>query len=94
MITIPNPVSQPAVAGAPATTAIQAYSKKELCILYRVSHKVLTSWLGSLETELGKRHGRYYTTAQVSIIFKLLGEPPGIQPEMPPLFTPETPLSC
>lgn len=51
------------------------YSLKELAIIYGVGRTVIKHWLSPFETEIGPRLGRYYTVAQIKIIFERLGVP-------------------
>ena len=51
------------------------YSLKELAIIYGVGRSVIKHWLQPFETELGPRNGRYYTVAQIKLIFEKLGVP-------------------
>lgn len=53
----------------------KAYCKKDLLQLYGVSYKTLASWLKPMASEIGPLHGRYFTLAQVKIIFDSLGYP-------------------
>jgi hypothetical protein len=54
---------------------ITPYSLKEPAIIYGVGRAVIKHWLQPFETELGPRQGRYYTVAQVKLIFEKLGVP-------------------
>ncbi|MBL7815205.1 MAG: DUF4248 domain-containing protein [Saprospiraceae bacterium] len=58
-------------------TEIKAYSKKELCRLYNISHDVLRRWLKPIEHLLPyyNPYARIFTPAQVKVIFETLGEP-------------------
>jgi transposase-like protein len=59
-----------------ATAAeIKVYSTKEMAMLYGVCDKTLKKWLKPFEERIGKKTGRYYTIAQVHIIFDKLGMP-------------------
>ncbi|MFN8248900.1 MAG: hypothetical protein U0T68_08130 [Ferruginibacter sp.] len=57
------------------TVRVQPYSKKELCDLYNVKHRVLAGWLARFKDEIGEITGRYYTAKQVEIIFDKIGLP-------------------
>lgn len=56
-------------------TIIRGYTLKELAALYGVSTKCLRTWLEPHAAAVGEKKGRYFTTLQVRIIFKKLGEP-------------------
>jgi transposase-like protein len=58
-----------------ATAEIKPYSTKEIAMLYGVCDKTLKKWLKPFEEYIGKKTGRYYTIAQVNIIFDKLGMP-------------------
>lgn len=51
------------------------YSLKELENIYGVSRAIIKHWLRPFENEVGPRQGRYYTAAQIKIIFEKLGVP-------------------
>jgi hypothetical protein len=51
------------------------YSTKELARFYGVCDKTLLKWMKPFTTEIGPKQGRYYTVAQVKIIFEKLGKP-------------------
>ncbi len=57
------------------TVRVQPYSKKELCDLYNIKHRVLAGWLAPFKHEIGEMTGRYYTAKQVEIIFDKIGLP-------------------
>lgn len=54
---------------------IKPYSTKEIATLYGVCDKTLKKWLKPFEQNIGIKTGRYYTIAQVNIIFDRLGMP-------------------
>jgi hypothetical protein len=54
---------------------VKPYLSSELSIIYSISHPTFTKWIKSIESELGKRVGAYYTVKQVEIIFKNFGVP-------------------
>ena len=56
---------------------IKHYSTKELARFYGVCDKTLLKWMKPFTTDIGEKQGRYYTVAQVKIIFEKLGEPGG-----------------
>jgi hypothetical protein len=60
---------------------IRPYSKKELCDIYGISRKVLAVLLKPFLKEIGPIRGRYYTVAQVEIIFNKIGLPYEIKEE-------------
>ncbi|MFT3910945.1 MAG: hypothetical protein QM737_16115 [Ferruginibacter sp.] len=49
--------------------------KKDLLKLYGISYKALASWLRPMKAEIGPLHGRYFSTAQLKIIFETFGFP-------------------
>lgn len=54
---------------------IKAYSLAELANLYGISNRIMKTWLAPFTDDIGKKHGRYYITLQVKIIFEKLGLP-------------------
>ncbi len=54
---------------------LKHYSVKELCALYQVNRDTFREWLKPFKEEIGKRHGNFYTIAQVRIIFSKLDLP-------------------
>jgi hypothetical protein len=57
------------------TTAIKPYSTKELSELYGICVKTFLKWIKPFANSIGDKHGRYYTIAQVHMIFDKLGMP-------------------
>jgi transposase-like protein len=57
---------------------IKHYSTKELAKFYGVCDKTLLKWMKPFANDIGQRQGRYFTVAQVKIIFEKLGEPSAI----------------
>jgi len=57
------------------TIDIRHYSTKELAGFYGVCDKTLLKWMKPFAECIGEKQGRYYTVAQVRIIFEKLGEP-------------------
>ncbi len=51
------------------------YCKKDLMRFYGISYKTLMSWLRPIASEIGPVKGRYFTTAQMKVIFEELGYP-------------------
>lgn len=51
------------------------YSTKELAQFYGVCDKTLLKWMRPFTKDIGQKQGRYYTVAQVRIIFEKLGMP-------------------
>lgn len=51
------------------------YSTKELARFYGVCDKTLLKWMKPFLTDIGPKQGRFYTVAQVKIIFEKLGTP-------------------
>lgn len=54
---------------------IRPYSTKELAGIYGVCDKTLKKWMKPFAQDIGEKHGRYYTVAQVKTIFEKLGVP-------------------
>jgi hypothetical protein len=54
---------------------IKPYSTKDLAKIYGVCDKTFKKWAKPFETMIGTKNGRYYTVAQVKIIFEKLGVP-------------------
>jgi len=54
---------------------VRPYLLKELQNIYDISHPTFTKWMKSIEPQLGKKIGAYYTVRQVEIIFKNFGVP-------------------
>jgi hypothetical protein len=57
------------------TVPIRAYSQKELAALYGVSWMTFHAWLKPLRSEIGEKHGHFFTVKQVTIIFNEIGWP-------------------
>ena len=57
------------------TVALKPYSFTELAKLYDVCIRTMKKWMVPFEEEVGEKRGRYYTIAQVKIIFEKLGLP-------------------
>lgn len=54
---------------------LRPYSKKELANLYNRSVTSFNTILKPYEEDIGKKIGRYYTVAQVGVVFKKLNPP-------------------
>jgi hypothetical protein len=54
---------------------LRPYNVKDLMQLYDVSRWVINSWIASIRDRLGDQTGRYFTIAQVKIIFEVYGWP-------------------
>jgi len=54
---------------------IKPYSTKELASIYDVCDKTMKKWIKPFLAEIGEKNGRYYSVAQVKIIFDKLGVP-------------------
>lgn len=54
---------------------IKPYSTKELSRIYGVCDKTLLKWMKPFTDEIGQKQGRFFTVAQVEIIFNKLGMP-------------------
>jgi len=57
------------------TIEVRPYSIGELSELYGICPRTFKKWLGVFKDELGPLVGRYYTIAQVEVIFKHLKIP-------------------
>jgi hypothetical protein len=53
----------------------RAHCKKDLANLYGVTYKTLAAWLKPFASQIGPLHGKYFTVAQLEIIFDSLGYP-------------------
>lgn len=56
-------------------TEIRPYSTKELSQIYGVCDKTVLKWMKPFAAEIGQKQGRFFTVAQVEIIFSKLGMP-------------------
>lgn len=54
---------------------VKPYSSKELANIYGVNKKTLHKWMEPFIADIGKKQGRFYTVAQVKIIFSRIGLP-------------------
>jgi hypothetical protein len=58
---------------------VKQYTKKELCILYKICKNTLSAWikrsLGKFESTGYNKYQKILTKAQVKLIFELWGEP-------------------
>lgn len=54
---------------------VKPYSLRELAKFYGVCRDTMRKWINEFKDEVGKRNGRFYTIAQVKIIFENLGIP-------------------
>jgi hypothetical protein len=54
---------------------IRPYSTKDLAIIYGVCVKTFKKWITPFTTEIGEKNGRYFSVAQVKIIFEKLDVP-------------------
>lgn len=61
-------------------TEMRPYSTKELAKIYGVCDRTLLKWMKPFAAEIGEKRGRYYTVAQVEVIFQRLGMPYKIVP--------------
>lgn len=59
----------------PKKLQIKLYSQKELAQLYEVSPRTLKKWIEMHDEKIGKKNGRYYSLAQIELIFNLVGIP-------------------
>jgi hypothetical protein len=60
-------------------TDLKPYSVKEIASIYNVCGKTLKKWLKPHEPLIGAKQGRFFTVAQVKLIFEKLGIPGTIQ---------------
>jgi transposase-like protein len=56
-------------------TEMRPYSTKELSRIYGVCDKTLLKWMKPFTEQIGQKQGRFFTVAQVEIIFQKLGMP-------------------
>jgi transposase-like protein len=54
---------------------LKHYSTKELARFYGVCDKTLLKWMKPFQIAIGQKQGRYFTVAQVKVIFEKLGIP-------------------
>jgi hypothetical protein len=54
---------------------MRGYTLGELARLYKVCVRTFKRWLKPFDAVVGKKQGRYFTIAQVKIIFEKLGTP-------------------
>lgn len=54
---------------------IRPYSTKDLASIYGVCVKTFKKWITPFATEIGEKNGRYFSVAQVKIIFEKLDVP-------------------
>lgn len=54
---------------------LKPYSLMELSRIYGVNFRTFKKWLLPFQDKIGVRVGRYYSVAQVQIIFEVLGTP-------------------
>ena len=59
----------------PSIREVKPYTPKELSEYYGVSDKTFKKWLSPFAIQIGQKNGRYYTVAQVIIIFDVIGVP-------------------
>jgi len=50
-------------------------TKQDLIKLYKVSWKIIKTWMEPYQEEIGPRTGHFYTPRQVKIIFEKVGVP-------------------
>ena len=60
---------------------IKHYSTRELAKFYGVCDKTLLKWMRPFITDIGPKQGRYFTVAQVGMIFEKLGKPGSVATE-------------
>jgi hypothetical protein len=54
---------------------IKPYSTSELSNFYGISRRTFHRWMRHVASEVGTRMGRFYTIAQVKVIFEIFGNP-------------------
>jgi hypothetical protein len=54
---------------------IKPYSTRELASIYDVCDKTMKKWIKPFVSEIDEKNGRYYSVAQVKVIFDKLGVP-------------------
>ena len=54
---------------------IRPYSIKDLSVIYGVCDRTFKKWIKPFNTAIGEKNGRYYSVAQVKVIFDKLGVP-------------------
>ena len=54
---------------------VKHYTRKELAKIYGVCDRTFKKWLAPFDAEIGERNGRFYSVAQVRIIFQKLELP-------------------
>jgi hypothetical protein len=57
------------------TIAVKPYSLTEMSKMYDVCTRTMKKWLLPFEGQIGKKQGRYFTIAQVTMILDKLGLP-------------------
>ena len=62
----------------PSIREVKPYTPKELSEYYGVSDKTFKKWLSPFAIQIGQKNGRYYTVAQVRVIFEKIGIPGSI----------------
>ena len=58
-----------------ATLEMKPYTKKELAAIYQISERSFRTWCKPFDTEIGKKHGKYFNIHQVRLIIAKLGLP-------------------
>jgi hypothetical protein len=54
---------------------IRPYSAKDLASIYGVCDKTFKKWISPFVADIGIKNGRYYSVAQVKVIFDKLDVP-------------------
>ncbi len=54
---------------------IRPSSIKELADIYGVCDRTFKKWIKPFDAFIGEKHGRYFSVAQVKVIFEKLGVP-------------------
>ena len=55
---------------------IRHYSARQLAYFYLISKPTFNRWIEPYIEQIGKRNGNFYTSAQVEMIFQIIGIPP------------------
>ena len=54
---------------------IRPYSIKDLSVIYGVCDRTFKKWIKPFDAAIGEKNGRYFSVAQVKVIFDKLGVP-------------------
>ncbi len=56
-------------------TTRRAYTRKEMCRMYRVTYKTFAKWIEPFSGEINTTGNRIFTIREVNYIFSRLGSP-------------------